>query len=750
MFNTGDLILDAVILSIVAQSPEGTYGYRITQEVRSKLDVPESTFYPLLKQMEIDGYLEVYHKDIGGRSRRFYKITDSGKERLAFCQQNWTNYLQNASALLMSAPVEEAAAPQKTPDTAPSQQESANEYSIAMDSVGQMEDSFEFSIGQDSSDASLTEEEGLFEFDNTMSIPDSPVISIEDAAAPADIAEVQPEEPVYDEASADEADFLAEMALGEAEEEIATEAEPAEEHVVSDKVSELEGLLSQLRSFESQMTAHSAYQEQKAQNTPAAPVEAAEIHSAPAAEAAPQTTSTYQKYAEVRNPDTDDTVNSLVDLLKNDEPAKKTGFFSRVVKSSNNAKDKVKNDNAENNTPVAAKTEEPVAAVKTEESVVEKESAAAVETPSPARYAEVRNPDTDDSVNSLVDLLKNDEPAKKARFFKPRAKKETVAAPVEKITADAVPQPVKAPEEPQQKKPETIQAHKIQYKEVRNPDTNDAVNSLVDLLKDDDTSAKPKLFRKASKPAAPVEKLSSIPTPVAEVKPAEKVKSEPVKAAAPEAPKRPAETVAKAPHIHEVKASNTGVAAEQSRPAAKPVTAKAPVEQKPVSLQRKPQPVAKAASNDDGSVDNLVELLRGNQGSQQKTSMFSKAKPYAVKKSPIPAVTRPSTENTEQETAQVIKPEMNTKSFEAKAASPNARPVETRATITKPLEAKAISTKPATAKPAEAKSVETKAVVTPKEDTKPASAEAPASEEIDINSFKYRLMQANLLPNQDK
>ena len=164
MFNTGDLILDAVILSIVAQSPEGTYGYRITQEVRSKLDVPESTFYPLLKQMEIDGYLEVYHKDIGGRSRRFYKITDSGKERLAFCQQNWTNYLQNASALLMSAPVEEAAAPQKTPDTAPSQQESANEYSIAMDSVGQMEDSFEFSIGQDSSDASLTEEEGLFQY----------------------------------------------------------------------------------------------------------------------------------------------------------------------------------------------------------------------------------------------------------------------------------------------------------------------------------------------------------------------------------------------------------------------------------------------------------------------------------------------------------------------------------------------------------------------------------------------------------
>ena len=116
MFNTSELILDAVILSIVASTPEGISGFKIVQNVRSKIDVPENTFYPLLKQMQADGYLEVYHKDIGGRSRRFYKITDAGREHLTYCQQTWNSYLQGASSLLMNgAAAPQAAAPTPAP-----------------------------------------------------------------------------------------------------------------------------------------------------------------------------------------------------------------------------------------------------------------------------------------------------------------------------------------------------------------------------------------------------------------------------------------------------------------------------------------------------------------------------------------------------------------------------------------------------------------------------------------------------------
>lgn len=36
LFNTGAALLDAIVLAVVAREPEGTYGYKITQEVRQR------------------------------------------------------------------------------------------------------------------------------------------------------------------------------------------------------------------------------------------------------------------------------------------------------------------------------------------------------------------------------------------------------------------------------------------------------------------------------------------------------------------------------------------------------------------------------------------------------------------------------------------------------------------------------------------------------------------------------------------
>lgn len=35
VFNTGAALLDAVVLAVVSKEKEGTYGYKITQDVRS-------------------------------------------------------------------------------------------------------------------------------------------------------------------------------------------------------------------------------------------------------------------------------------------------------------------------------------------------------------------------------------------------------------------------------------------------------------------------------------------------------------------------------------------------------------------------------------------------------------------------------------------------------------------------------------------------------------------------------------------
>ena len=67
-FNTGAALLDAIVLSIVAQ--EETYGYKITQEVLSIMDISESTLYPVLRRLQKDNYLETYDTEFAGRNRR--------------------------------------------------------------------------------------------------------------------------------------------------------------------------------------------------------------------------------------------------------------------------------------------------------------------------------------------------------------------------------------------------------------------------------------------------------------------------------------------------------------------------------------------------------------------------------------------------------------------------------------------------------------------------------------------------------
>ena len=68
-FNTGAALMDALVLSIVSQ--ESTYGYKITQDVRSVMDVSESTLYPVLRRLQRDECLETYDREFAGRNRRY-------------------------------------------------------------------------------------------------------------------------------------------------------------------------------------------------------------------------------------------------------------------------------------------------------------------------------------------------------------------------------------------------------------------------------------------------------------------------------------------------------------------------------------------------------------------------------------------------------------------------------------------------------------------------------------------------------
>lgn len=99
VFNTGAALLDAVVLAIVSKEVQGTYGYKITQDVRSVLEVSESTLYPVLRRLQKDGCLTTYEEQFGGRNRRYYKITPRGQEMLSEYKAAWEVYEKKISGI---------------------------------------------------------------------------------------------------------------------------------------------------------------------------------------------------------------------------------------------------------------------------------------------------------------------------------------------------------------------------------------------------------------------------------------------------------------------------------------------------------------------------------------------------------------------------------------------------------------------------------------------------------------------------
>lgn len=100
VFNTGSALLDAIVLAVVSKEPEGTYGYKITQDVREVIEISESTLYPVLRRLQKEDCLEVYDMEFGGRNRRYYKITDRGRAQLRLYCAEWLSYSNKINCIL--------------------------------------------------------------------------------------------------------------------------------------------------------------------------------------------------------------------------------------------------------------------------------------------------------------------------------------------------------------------------------------------------------------------------------------------------------------------------------------------------------------------------------------------------------------------------------------------------------------------------------------------------------------------------
>ena len=80
-------ILAACVLTVLSRGD--SYGYRLIRDVGDIIDVSESTLYPILKRLEAGGQVTVYSMEHNGRLRNYYRITDSGRQRIREFLDQW-------------------------------------------------------------------------------------------------------------------------------------------------------------------------------------------------------------------------------------------------------------------------------------------------------------------------------------------------------------------------------------------------------------------------------------------------------------------------------------------------------------------------------------------------------------------------------------------------------------------------------------------------------------------------------------
>lgn len=84
--------LEALILSAVSAGKDGDYVYSITCKIGKKMNLSESTVYPICRRMKEKKLLSSYDKNYKGRIRKYYTVTPKGKAELIKYQKEWLIY----------------------------------------------------------------------------------------------------------------------------------------------------------------------------------------------------------------------------------------------------------------------------------------------------------------------------------------------------------------------------------------------------------------------------------------------------------------------------------------------------------------------------------------------------------------------------------------------------------------------------------------------------------------------------------
>ena len=92
-------VIEMCVLKMISR--KDMYGFEVIEHISQEIDVNENTIYPILRRLTKQEYFDTYSESMSiGAPRKYYRISERGKEQLSLYENEWGTFIRSVSRIL--------------------------------------------------------------------------------------------------------------------------------------------------------------------------------------------------------------------------------------------------------------------------------------------------------------------------------------------------------------------------------------------------------------------------------------------------------------------------------------------------------------------------------------------------------------------------------------------------------------------------------------------------------------------------
>ncbi len=92
-------VLELCVLALLYKNDR--YGYDVSEYLSRHIDISDGTVYPILRKLKSEGLVTTYISEMsGGPPRKYYSLTNLGREEYISAKKEWLEFAVTVNALL--------------------------------------------------------------------------------------------------------------------------------------------------------------------------------------------------------------------------------------------------------------------------------------------------------------------------------------------------------------------------------------------------------------------------------------------------------------------------------------------------------------------------------------------------------------------------------------------------------------------------------------------------------------------------